>query len=134
MAGLRHRRALEARLDKLERTVSAALAQRAPKPQDRASAQALIRKHMAETLDALIRGEQEPRPPEGYDAAEDLLGNDNDAAEAAKIRAELNHRAEQIEEAERQQVVRDFKNNPQGQRQARPPGSASDAMAPRSTS
>ena len=52
MARLRHRRALEARLDKLERTVSAALAQRAPKPQDRASAQALIRKHEHKTTEA----------------------------------------------------------------------------------
>ncbi len=41
MARLRGRKALEARLDKLERTVSAALAQRAPKPQDRAEADAL---------------------------------------------------------------------------------------------
>ena len=102
MARIRGRKALEARLDKLERTVSAALAQRAPKPQDRASADALIRQQLAERLDAIKRGEEPPPSPPAEAVPGDV------AAEAAKIRAELYRRGERIEDAERQQVVRDL--------------------------
>ncbi len=100
MARIRNRKALEARLDKLERTVSAVLAQRAPKP-DRASADALIRQQLRDRLDAIKRGE-EPPPAEHEDVPGDI------AAEAAKIRADLYRRAERIEDAERQQVVGDL--------------------------
>ncbi len=101
MARIRGKRALEARIDRLERTLSAVLAQRAPKPQDRASADALIRQQLAERLDAIKRGE-EPPPAEHEDVPGDV------AIEAAKIRADLYRRSERIEDAERQQLCRDL--------------------------
>ncbi len=103
MARVRGRKALEARLDKLERTVSAVLAQRAPTPQDRATANALIRQQLRDRLDAIKRGEEPPRPPAEH---EDVPGDV--AIEAAQIRAELHRRGEQIEEAERQRFCRDL--------------------------
>ncbi len=100
MGRIRNRKALEARIDKLERTLSAVLAQRAPK-QDRAAADALIRQQLRDRLDAIKRGE-EPPPAEHEDVPGDI------AAEAAKIRAELYRRGERIEEAERQRFCQDL--------------------------
>ncbi len=102
MGRIRNRKALEARIDKLERTLSAVLAQRAPKPQDRAAADALIRQQLRDRLDAIKRGEEPPPSPPAEDVPGDI------AAEATKIRAELYRRAERIEEAERQQLCRDL--------------------------
>ena len=102
MARVRGRKALEARLDKLERTVSAALAQRAPKSQDRDAAHALIRQQLRDRLDAFKRGEEPPPSPPAEDVPGDV------AIEAAKIRADLYRRAERIEDAERQQFCRDL--------------------------
>ncbi len=102
MGRIRNRKALEARIDKLERTLSAVLAQRAPKPQDRAEADALIRQQLRDRLDAIIRGEEPPPSPPAEDVPGDI------AAEAAKIRADLYRRAERIEDAERQRFCRDL--------------------------
>ncbi len=101
MGRIRNKKRLEERIDRLERTLSAVLAQRAPKPQDRAAADALIRRQLAERLDAIKRGEEPPPSPPAEDVPGDV------AIEAAKIRADLYRRAERIEDAERQQLCRD---------------------------
>ncbi len=101
MGRIRNRKALEARIDKLESTLSAVLAQRAQK-QDRAEADALIRQQLRDRLDAIKRGEEPPPSPPAEDVPGDI------AAEAKKIRAELYRRGERIEEAERQRFCQDL--------------------------
>ncbi len=90
----------ESRYATASRLSSLARPQRAPKPLDRASADALIRQQLRDRLDAIKRGEEPPPSPPAEDVPGDI------AAEAAKIRAELYRRGEQIEEAERQRFCR----------------------------
>jgi len=91
--------------------MSAALARRAPKPQDRALASALIRQHMAACLHAYIREEEPPRAPEGYEAALEFVAGEDAVLDIEAVRAELKaslRRMAERADAERQRLCRDL--------------------------